>query len=258
MRVFGRILFSVMAVGFFLLAFTYSRDLMMTKYLEDVFGVSLVDENSEYPEYYYFYTSIPNYHNNEPIISIDSNGYEIRGYEVLRTNINSDNELEVEENVYIIVYSDTEDLSKVDYLYLENQTNEETLIIDLQRFKTLNILNGINERGTVYIPKESFFVEDYDKIYLTDKFANLLIDEDFSLQEADFINKEFIEEFYQTNGRLPLIEDLDAIVDNHTFPNKPHVADDYAYIFYIAMGIYFTALIIATYFVYFKKPKKHY
>lgn len=258
MRVFGRILFSIMAVGFFLLAFTYSRDLMMSKYLEDVFGASLVDENSEYPKYYYFYTSIPNYHNNEPIISIEANGYDIMGYEVLRTYINDNDELEVEECVYIIVYSDTEDLSKVGYLYLENQTDEETQVINLQRFKTLNILNGVNDRGTVYIPKETFFVEDYDKIYLVDEFETPLVDEPFSIQESDFINKEFIQQFYTTNGRLPLIEDLDAIANNHTFPNKPHVADDYAYIFYIAMGIYFTALIIATYFVYFKKPKKHY
>jgi len=109
MRVFGRFLYALIMVGFFLLAFTYSRDLMQTKYLEDVFGASLVDTSSENPDFYYFYTSIPDYHNADPIVSIDSNGYQIMGYEVLVVSINNDELLDITEAVYLIVYSGTED-----------------------------------------------------------------------------------------------------------------------------------------------------
>lgn len=255
MRVFGRILYAVIMVGFFLLAFTYSRDLMQTQYLNDVFGASLVDENSEYPKFYYFYTSIPNYHKNVPIISIDSNGYEIMGYEVLQASVNADNELELIESVYLIVYSDTEDLSQVDYLYLQDSETDNQTIVNLQRFKTLNIINGVNDQGTVYLPKELFLSEEFDTINLLDYSAEVLVSEDFQLSEADFTIKGFIETFFSENNRLPTIDDLDILQDNNIFPNKPHVADDYVHIFYIAMGIYFSVLIFMTYIIFFRKRK---
>ncbi|MCK5732097.1 MAG: hypothetical protein KAH13_03700 [Tenericutes bacterium] len=258
MRVFGRFLYALLAVGFFLLAFTYSKDLMMTKYLEDVFGESLIDEDSEFPKYYYFYTSIPNYHNDTPIISIESNGYEIMGYEVLRVYIDNDDELVTEESIYLIVYSDTEDLSQVGYLYLENSTSEEAEGIGLQRFKTLNILNGINEYGTIYVVKDTFLEGNYDKIYLINQLEFTLVEEDFNVEEADFTIKAFIEDFYSVNNRLPTIDDLSDLSENNIFPNKPHVATDYAHIFYIAMGIYFIIIIFMTYIIYFRKKRKKY
>jgi hypothetical protein len=256
MRVFGRFLYALLAVGLFLLAFTYSKDLMLQKYLEDVFATSLVDDNSEYPKFYYFYSSIPNYYKSDPIISVNENGYEIMGYEVLQTNIDSDNNLITTESVYIIVYSDTKDLSLVDYLYLENQNNGDTVDISLQRFKTLNIINGINSQGYVYLAKDLFLSEDYNSINLLNKNGELLVSTNYSLTASDFTIKAFIESFFAENNRLPNVDDFEALTDNNIFPNKPHVADDYAYIFYIAMGIYFTLLIVSTYFIFFKKRKR--
>ncbi|XFA98360.1 hypothetical protein ACAG96_05710 [Candidatus Izemoplasma sp. B36] len=258
MRIFGRILYALFAVGLFLLAFTYSRDIMMTKYIEDVFGNSLTDENSEYPKYYYFYTSIPDYHNVNPIIEIDSNGYEIMGYEVLQADINNDNELNVETFLYIIVYSDTIQLTNVEYLQFENTTNGNTLDINLSRFKTLNVLNGVNERGYVYLEKDLFLDEDFNKISLIDNSDNILVNENVDIEETDFIIKTFIENYYLENGDLPNIDDLSGLSDNDVFPNKPHVATEYAYIFNIAMAVYFVVIIIMTYMIYFKKKKKRY
>ncbi|XMB71604.1 hypothetical protein RJI07_05655 [Mycoplasmatota bacterium WC30] len=255
MRVFGRVLYAVVCVGFFLLAYTFSRDLMLSEYLKDVFAASLTDTESEYPKYYYFYTSIPDYHNDEPLFSIDSNGYEIMGYEVLISIINNNNEAELTEFVYVIVYSDNQDLSQVDYLYLENESNGVTLDIDLQRFKTLNILNGVNELGYVYLYKDPFFAEDFDKINLLDKNGNMLVDTDFSIEETDFIIKDFVEDFYANNGRLPLIGDIEGLPNNNIFPNKPQVAEGYQHIFYTAMGIYFVITVFMTYIIFFWKKK---
>ena len=256
MRVFGRVLYAVVCVGFFLLAYTFSRDMMLSEYLKDVFATSLTDTESEYPKYYYFYTSIPDYHNDEPVFSIESNGYEIMGYEVLIAMINEENEAELTEFVYVIVYIDTEDLSQVDDLYLENQSTGTTANIDLQRFKTLNILNGVNELGYVYLAMDVFFSEDFDKINLLDKLGNFLVDTEFSIDEADFKIKDFVGTFYADNDRLPLIEDLEGLSNNDVFPNKPHVADDYQYIFFTAMGIYFAVIIFMTYIIYFRKKKR--
>jgi len=257
MRIFGRLLFSITAVGFFLLAFTYSRDLMVIKYFEEVFGESLVSEDSEYPDYYYFYTSIPDYHKNDPIILIDNNGYEIRGYEVIQASINNDNELELLESVYIIVYSDTEDLSQVGYINLENLDGSVTKDINVQRFKTLNMLNGINDQGYVYVPKDVFLSEELDTIHLVDKNENSLLETDFDLSETDFTIKTFISDFYEVNNRLPAISDLEGVTGNDILPNMLHLASDYVHIFYIAMGIYFTVLIISMYFIFFRKKKLH-
>ncbi|OQX93679.1 MAG: hypothetical protein B6I17_01905 [Tenericutes bacterium 4572_104] len=256
MRVFGRFLYALIAVGFFLLSFTYSRDLMLTKYLNDVFGTSLVDENSDLPKFYYFYSSIPDYYKSDPIIAIENNGYDIYGYEVARANIDANNNLVITESVYLIVYSSTEDLSQVDYLYLENQTNNATQEISLQRFKTLNLINGINDEGRVYLAKDLFLDDNYNTINLVNKDGELLVSTNFGISDSDFTIKTFIETFYTQNNRLPEVSDFESLTNNNIFPNKPHIADDYAYIFYIAMGIYFTLLILSTYLIFFKKRRK--
>lgn len=256
MRVFGRFLYSLAAVGFFLLAFTYSRDLMMSKYLENVFEPSLTDETFEHPKFYYFYSSIPDFHNSEPVITINDSGYEIMGYEVAQTKINNNNELEVTESIYLIVYSDTEDLSAVDYINLENSTAETTHKIYLQRFKTLNLINGVNDQGNVYLSKETFFSEDFDTLCVVDKNGNNLIEVDFSISEDDFIIKSYMESFYAENERIPGTDDLNVLYSHNIFLNQTHIANDYIHIFYIAMGIYFTLLIVTTYFVFFKKKKR--
>jgi hypothetical protein len=255
MRIFGRFLYALLAVGFFLLAFTYSQDLMRNKYLEDVFGLSLTDESSPFPKYYYFYTSIPDYHKSDPVIEIDVDGYEIRGYEVLKTEINNDNELETTEFIYIIVYSDYQDLSKISHLSLIDSITEDTQDINLTRFKTLNILNGVNPEGTVYLAKDLFLSSDFDTINLINHDLDLVFESAFSIEDSNFTIKQNIVEYYQENNELPGVDEIDQLSDGNIFPNKPHIATDYAYIFWIGMGVYFTILIFMTYIIFFRKRK---
>ncbi len=256
MRVFGRFLYALIAVGFFLLAFSYSRDMMQTRYLEDVFGSSLTDEDFEYPKYYYFYTSIPNYHKSEPIIEVIESGYEVIGYEVLRTNINNDGLLETDENIYLIVYSDYQDLSLISHIVIKNSITEETTKISLQRFRTLNIINGINDRNTIYLSKDLFLSTTFDKILLVDKNNSTIFESDFNINEDDFTINDFIDDFYVDYERLPSVEDLQEIANNYIFPQKVHIADDYVHIFWIGMAIYFTVLIFMTYIIFFRKKKR--
>jgi len=258
MRVFGRILYATLAVGFFLLAFTYSRDLMLDRYLEEVFEPSLSDPDSIYPKYYYFYSSIPDYHNSEEIFWIEVNGYEIVGYEVAQVSIINDTELEVIESIYLIVYSDTEDLSEVDTLYLEDEDTGTQTEIYLQRFQTMNLINGVNELGVVYLDIDTFTNEDIDRICLTNHDGNILVDEEFSIDEEDFIIKDYMDTFYDENDAIPDIDNLQDLANQNIYPNQIHIADDYVHIFYIAMGIYFVVLILATYFIFFRKRKKQY
>lgn len=258
MRIFGRFLYALLAVGFFLLAFTYSRDLMLNRYLEDVFAESLVDSNSDKPKYFYFYTSIPDYHNSDPIIEININGYEIMGYEVAQVEVNSNQELIVKESLYILVYSDTEDLSLVGNIKIYNDTTTDIKEISLHRFHTLNILNGVNETGSVYILKEEFFDTAYNRLSLVDKEGNNLLDTSLDIKEEDFIISSFLETFFTNNDRVPEVSDIENLADNTIYTNITHVATDYIHIFYIAMGIYFAVLIVATYLIFFRKRKNKY
>lgn len=258
MRIFGRILYATIAVGFFLLAFTYSRDLMTERYLDEVFEPSLTATDSVYPKYYYFYSSIPDYHNSEEIFWIEANGYEIVGYEVAKVSIVNDTEVEVTESIYLIVYSDTEDLSEIDTLYLEDEDTGTQTEIYLQRFQTMNLINGVNELGYVYLDKDTFTNTDIDNIILTNYDGDIVVEEEFSADEDDFIIKDYMESFYDEYDTIPGVDDLLDLANQNIYPNQTHIANDYVQIFYIAMGIYFVVLITATYFIFFRKKKRQY
>ena len=182
--------------------------------------------------------------------------YEIYGYEVIKTSIDNNNDLVVYEYIYLLVYSETEDLSVIDYLYLENQATEDTKQINLQRFKTLYILNAVNDEfANVYIPKADMVDGNYDQIHLVDYEDNTIMNTEFTIDEDDFIIKDYMEAFYSENGKVPDISNVSDMAENNVYPNQTHIADDYVHIFYIAMGIYFATLIVATYLVYFRKKK---
>jgi hypothetical protein len=257
MRIFGRFLYALLAVGLFLLTFTYSIDLTANRFYNEVFGESLTNKDSTLPEFYYFYTSIPDFHQINPIISINQQNYQIRGYEVATANVNDDNEIVIEESIYWIVYSETEDLSKLSAVTVfENQT-ENSLSINLVRFKTLNLLNGVNSEGNVYISKNLFLNNNFDKISLTDKSDNTIIIDDFTVNENDFIIKKSMESFFQVNNRIPEELDLDEF-DNKIGIRIIHLNQDQILdpsILIKGMTIYFVSLILVTYLVFFRKRK---
>jgi len=258
MRLFGRILYALLAVGLFLLVFTYTLDLTANRYIEEVFGGSLTDEESDLPDFYYFYTSIPDYHKAIPIISIDQLEYQIRGYEVVQAEINESSELIVEEFVYIIVYSNTQDLSVLDKLVLTGSDSSIDEDIYLIRFKTLNILNGVNDQGYVYLSKDLFLDNGFDTIKLVDDNQETIFESALILVETDFTVKENLEIFFEQEGKLPLEEDIPDLRDDFISPRIIHLDDDVRMdpsLFIKGLLIYFLILIISTYLIFFRRKK---
>ncbi|MGD9761111.1 MAG: hypothetical protein AB7U52_01585 [Candidatus Izemoplasmatales bacterium] len=258
MRIFGRFLYALLAVGLFLLVFTYTIDLTANRYYEEVFGTSLTDEDSTLPEFYYFYTSIPDFHKSEPIIIIDQDDYQIRGYEIARAEVNEENIVEVIESVYIVVYSKTQDLSLLDRIKLVNEDNSLSEELYLIRFKTLNILNAVNEQGYVYIPKELFLDNNFGKISIVDAGDNTIIESDFNLFESDFTIKQNLEEFFADHGKLPDEDDIGYLSSEFIGIKTIHVDGENALnggTVLLGLGIYFIILIIATYLIFFRRRK---
>lgn len=259
MRIFGRIMYATFMVGLFLLAFTYSRDLIRNTYLKEVFMEPVTNESSEYPKYHYFYTAVPDYHNTEALFTIQSDNYEISGYEIITTELDDSGNLTIEEFIYFIVYSDTEDLSVIDKVTFENIESTKTVDVRLDRYQTLNILIGVNEDGYVYVPKALVLNEDnYNRIKLYDDNGLEITASEFSLDETQFVAKNFVQTFYDENNRLPVVEDFVGLTESQVLPNLTHVAEGYGYIFTYAMIIYFAILIITTYLVFFRKKKNNY
>ena len=263
MKVFGRFLYAMFAVGIFLLVWTYSIDSMRQNYYQDVFGQSLIDEDSDLADFYYFYSSMPDYHKEDPIINIDKNNYQIRGYGIARTIVDDNDNLEVNEFLFMLVYSDNEDLTFIDYIKLSDSTSEAELRVNLIMYYGLDIRVSIDDNMSYYlIPKELFLEANFDKLELIDSRQNVLVSESaFSINEADFTIKENIDSYYQLNNELPKEEDMDELVADNIFPRDSSVASndylirEYIHIFWIAMSIYFTVLIFATYFIFFRKQK---
>ena len=259
MRIFARILYSVFMVGLFLIVMTFPQEVMGNLYRENVFMEPITNEDSEYPRFYYFYTSIPNFQNDQALFYYENQGFEITAYEVLRAELDEFNTLTMTESIFFIVYSDTEDLSTLNHLHIYNEASTEYVDIELNKFRNLNILYGVNADLNVYVPKEDVLNEfDYNKISLVDDNDIERTNNDLILQEDQFITKEFIEGFYQDNNRLPTVSDISGLTDNHVFPNLTHVADEYSYIFTVSFVGYFVILILSMYFIFFRKRKNRY
>ena len=258
MRIFGRFLYALLAVGLFLLVFTYSIDITANRFYEEVFGASLTDDSDDVPDFYYFYTSIPDYHKSDPVISIDQDGYQIRGYEVAQAEINDQEQLEITESIYIIVYSDTKDLSLLNELRLIEADTLNEFIIPLTKFKTLNILNGVNDKGQVYIPKELFLDNDFDKINLVGKDEGIIIESALNIDSSDFTIKQNLEAFYQQYEALPSEETINNLQDENISIKIIHLDEDNQLngsILMVNLAMYFIALALATYLIFFRRRK---
>ena len=258
MRIFGRFLYALLAVGLFLLVFTYSIDITANRFYEEVFGASLTDDTDDVPDFYYFYTSIPDYHKSDPIISIDQDGYQIRGYEVATAELNDQDQLEINESIYIIVYSDTKDLSLLSELRLIEVETLNEFIIPLTKFKTLNILNGVNDKGQVYIPKGLFLDNDFDTINLMGKDESIIFESALSIDDTDFTIKQNLEQFYQQYETLPTEETVSNLQDDNISIKIIHLNEDNQLngsVLMVNLAMYFIALALATYLIFFRRKK---
>lgn len=263
MRIFGRFLYAMLAVGVFLAALTYSISLMRQAYIDDVFGGSLVDESSELPEFYYFYSSLPDYHKKEPIVSVDESGYKVRIYEIARTEV-EDEALLVDEYFFALVYNeDIDELYDVEYLRISNGTVADQVDISFIQYQELDILVSVDQATTMYlIEKDQLDLsKGYDELFLMNANNDVLIESAFTIDESDFTIKENLESFYDESERLPETDDFplndsDIAIQDQDIVNNFKVVDDYLHILGIVMGIYFVLLIFSTYFIFFRKKKK--
>jgi hypothetical protein len=263
MRIFGRFLYAMLAVGVFLAALTYSISLMRQAYIDDVFGGSLVDESSELPEFYYFYSSLPDYHKTEPIVSINQSGFKLRVYEIARTEF-EDEELVVNEYFFALVYNENiDELFDVEYLRISNGTVADQIDISLIQYQELDVLVSVDQATTMYlIEKDTLDLsKQYDEVFLMSANNDVLIESAFTINDSDFIIKENLESFYDEFDRLPEaddfpINDSDVSIQDQDVVNNFKVVDDYLHILGIVMGIYFVLLIFSTYFIFFRKKKK--
>lgn len=264
MKVFGRFLYALLAVGVFLWTFQLSIMDMRTAYYKDVFGGSLVDESSDLPEFYYFYATLPGYHNDEPIISFDSDGYQVRGYEVAITSI-EDEDLQIEESVLFIVYhQDPEQLEGVDKLLITNDDARDRIEIELGRYHNLDILVSMDPNTSYYLfNKEDIdFSLNFTKVSLVDPNYNLVTESVFTLTEDDFVIKDKLVDFYNLNNELPTRETISELnapnidMQDQEITDNNFVVDEYIGVMGLYLGIYLLVLIVTTYFIFFKKRKK--
>jgi len=254
MRVLIRVLYAIFVVGVFLWVYRFSIDRIEEKYWQESFGASLVDENSDLPEFYYFYTSIPDYHKSDPIISIDVDGYQIRGYEVATTEILEDQTIEVKDYLYLIVYSPNQDLSAVKNIVLTD--GELELNIPLTRFKLLNILNAVNEEGTVYLDKDFFLEVPFNTIKLTQENDEVITENNFSIDVNDLTIKNDLEDFYEEYNKFPTEEDIDLLSEEKIGMQTIHDEIELdGSILLLNMILYFLGLIIFTFVIFFRKKK---
>lgn len=263
MRVFSRFLYALLAVGVFLLTFQFSIMQMREKYYDDIFGASLVDETSNLPEFYYFYASLPDYHKREPLISIDQDGYQLRGYEIARTSIEEDT-LIVEEAILFIIYNqDSNLLTLVDEIVISNDNPENNININLGRYHDLDILVSMDAQTSYYlVSKDLFdFSLNYTDISVMTSSHNVVLNDDFNITNEDFTIKENLDVYYDqyqelpTDGDLGLLDDSNIDIKEQVVTSNNYVVDTYLYLMGIYMGIYLILLIVTTYLIFFRKRK---
>ena len=264
MSVFSRFLYAMFAVGIFLLAYDFSMMKMREKYYDEVFGGSLTDETSELPEFYYFYASLPDYHKNDPVILIDIDGYQIRGYEIARAIIEEET-LDIEENLFFIVYhEDSDKLLNLNKLLISTTDSSSQVEIILNNYQRQDVLVSIDSVTSSYLVEKSLFdfTKDYTSISVLDKEGNTILNESIDLTEADFTLKTNIDNYYEDYQKLPTWEDVDLLEDNNVFPkettvsNNYYIVDNYGYIMGIVLGSYVLVLIISTYLIFFKRWRR--
>lgn len=264
MKVFGRFLYALLAVGIFLWTFQLSIMDMRTAYYEDVFGGSLVDQSSDLPEFYYFYATLPGYHNDEAVISFDQDGFLVRGYEIALTSI-EDDVLEIEEGIIFIVYNlDPEQLQGVDKLLITSNDARDQIEVELGRYHNLDILVSMDPNTSSYLfNKEDIdFSLNYSKVSLVDPNYIRVTESVFTLSNDDFIIKDKLLAYYDAYSVLPdeeTISDLNTPninIQDQEITDNSYVVDEYISIMGIYLGIYLLVLVVTTYFVFFKKRKK--
>lgn len=241
MKILGRIFYALFMALMFIFTFWYTRALMEDNYIVDNGTESLANINENY---FFFYSRIPNYHKSEPILTYSDDDFEVRMFETAQVKENDMSA--TQESVFIMIHNKNKVLTSSYTLRLVGETNKDIRVV---QYRSLDLYVAVNENTEMIVSKDDL-LGNYTEIQLIDDQTTYFTIP-YTLSETDFTVKEKLITFYEENGKLPYLELQADLI----YKNNPSDLSEYQHIFYIGMAIYFAALIIMTYFIFFFKKK---
>ena len=243
MKIFGRIVYALLAVFTFWFVIDYARGSMTIQYFENE-GAEAVELSDDL----FFYGSARDYNQRTSLYESSNEGYTISIYEIADASIVSE-ELILDSYIYVMLKSD-EIMSSTYYLRFSDGTN--TIDFEFMKFRTLNIMMALNQEMTEFgVSKEVILENEYTEILLLDQYKNTIFTDTFELVESDFIIEDRLTTFYDQNDILPLTE----LTDYDIYPAFTHEMDAYISTLWISLTVYLVILILSTYIVFFAKKK---
>ena len=243
MKIFGRVVYALLAVFTFWFVLDYARGSMTIQYFENE-GKEAVELSDDV----FFYGSARDYNQRTAIYESENLGYKISIYEIADARITNNN-IEVNSYAYIMLKSDN---SMTTPYYLRFSNGVDTLDVEFMKFRTLNIMMALNQEMTEFgVAKEVILDKTYTEILLLDEYKNTIFTESFSVLESDFIIEGRLTSYYDQNEILPLTE----LVDFDIYPAFTHEMDQYMSTLWVSLIVYLVILILSTYIVFFAKKK---
>ena len=247
MKILGRVAFALVVAILYLWVLDYTNGLMTTLYF-DKYGTQALIETT--PDYFFFYSSIPDYHKSEPIYRYDDQNYAIRFYEVATVD-ETELGLEVGEYAYILIHDKTGTMAGNYTMVLTDDSQTDVASIEIVQFRSLDLYVGINAEFSVYINKSTLTTLPFARLSLLSSTEEVLLETTGSVESADFTIKQQLTDFFTENSTLPQLELQEAGV----FRNNPHVMTEFEYIFWVGTGGYLSIVLLITYFLYFFRKR---
>jgi hypothetical protein len=245
LKFWGRLGYAVVVTLLFLWVLNFSSGLRMTMYVQKNGNAALAEEN---PTYFFFYSSVPDYHCSVPLFSFDDDAYSVRLFEIA-TIESTDPEIVIEEYGYLMIHPKEGSTSEI---YTIELLQGDTLLSDWNaiQYRNLNLLVGINDEGSIYIGREYFKESAADRLILKNATGEILMDIEFSSEEFRINNA--VDEYFEAEDALP--EGL-ALQDESVFPAIPQIDQEFDYLFWVLTGGYIGLVFIVTYFLFFFRKK---
>jgi len=243
MKIFGRVVYALLAVFTFWFVLDYARGSMTIQYFENE-GAQAVELEDDI----FFYGSARDYNQRNALYESSNQGYTVSIYEIADASIKN-NDIQVDSYIYIMLKSN-DLLSNLYYLRFTDGTNH--LDIEFMRFRTLNIMMGLNQAKTEFgVSKEVILDKEYSEVLLLDQYKNTIFTDTFELLADDFVIEDHLVTFYNDNEFLPLTE----LTDFNIYPAFTHEMDAYLSTLWVSLITYLVVLILSTYIVFFAKKK---
>jgi hypothetical protein len=243
MKIFGRVVYALLAVFTFWFVLDYARGSMTIQYFENE-GREAVELSDDV----FFYGSARDYNQRNAIYETESLGYTISIYEIADARITS-NDIIVDTYAYIMLKS--EDVMTSAY-YLRFSNGVDMIDVEFMNFRTLNIMMALNQEMTEFgVSKEIILEKEYTEILLLDEYKNTIFTKTFELNTSDFIIEDRLVSYYNQNNILPLTE----LTDFDIYPAFTHEMDQYMSTLWVSLIVYVVILILSTYIVFFAKKK---